>query len=104
MSDEVATSDDEPPQRRRHLSDTEDDDDVLSTSQLSYGEVERASSSLFKKSKKRRNPNSTSFKQHPNVFTVSYIFLCDLYNLLFSLATTSTYLLIHFKFQVFVQS
>ena len=46
------SSDDEPP-RRRHLSDTEDDD-VPSTSHLSYGEVERTSSSLSKKISKKK--------------------------------------------------
>ena len=51
ISDEVATSDDEPPQRRRHLSDTEDDD-VLSTSQLSYGEVKEHRHLYLKRAKK----------------------------------------------------
>ena len=52
LSEETASSDDEPPQSQCHFSNMEDDD-VSSTSQPSYGEVERTSTSLLKRNSKK---------------------------------------------------
>ena len=52
LSEETASSDDEPPQSRCHFSNMEDND-VSSTSQSSYGEVERTSTSLLKRNSKK---------------------------------------------------